>query len=281
MSQPDPDSTGSLRTDLYEGRGVIYPPPTQIEPFGEETFLDVLGRYAQAALSLETQGARELCCYGILSLNQCRAALLGVRQSGLPATVIAAVSENGRLELGSEPLSVLLVSEALGAVGFSVCAQEPAFAQEILTELLPFAGIPLILETPKGFRLFAPDQVPPQPPERAEILAVWESGHAWLSPEFEFSEPLCCSMDMSQEILAAETEAPDVLCIRIESPDDAYCFSLNAHMARLPVAFLSDSEESLEMALLLYCGRAIVNPLSQLPRSTLEHLSTAYGGSVG
>ena len=62
--------------------------------------------------------------------------------------------------------------------------------------------------------------------------------------------------------------------------DDAYNFALNAHMLHMPVSFLSDSEEALEMALLMYNGCAFVDSRSDLDERILERLAKGYGATV-
>ena len=51
-------------------------------------------------------------------------------------------------------------------------------------------------------------------------------------------------------------------------------------MLHMPVSFLSDSEEALEMALLMYNGCAFVDSRSNLDESILERLAKGYGAVV-
>lgn len=113
-----------------------------------------------------------------------------------------------------------------------------------------------------------------------EIIAACDAQSFTLEEEFEFPDELRCSLDMSDEILEVEDRGEDALLIWVHTVEDAHFFSLNAHMARLPVAFASDNEEALEMALVLYNGRAIIDSMSDLPRETLERLANGYGAMV-
>lgn len=278
MSQP-PDTKPAPFLPLgqiTQAAGILPPAPRQIEPFGDLTFLEMVGNYAQLAFLQRQQGKKAILCQGMQSLAQCRAALLGARQTGLPVMLSVALAENGRTVLGSDVLSVLLTMQALGAAGFGVCGQPDALLTHTLGELIPYAKIPLLLPE----CLLPPAAALAGEADEEDILAVWESGHCTLEEEFEYSEPVICSLDMSDVILQLENEGPDVLCLMLDTPEDAHSFSLNAHMARLPVAFLSNSEEALEMALVLYPGRAVVNSLCELPRETLERLASAYGATV-
>ena len=102
----------------------------------------------------------------------------------------------------------------------------------------------------------------------------------FLDEYFEQTEPVDCRMDMSDELLELEDSGADVATIRIETVDDAYNFALNAHMLHMPVSFLSDSEEALEMALLMYNGCAFVDSRSGIDEKVLEHLAQGYGAVV-
>ena len=48
-------------------------------------------------------------------------------------------------------------------------------------------------------------------------------------------------------------------------------------MLHMPVSFLSDSEEALEMALLLYNGCAFIDARSSIDESVLLNLAKGYG----
>lgn len=94
----------------------------------------------------------------------------------------------------------------------------------------------------------------------------------------ESSRPLECSLDMADELveLCDETSV-DVITVELLSPEDAYLFSQNAHMARLPVMFRSESGPALKAALLSYHGRAMVDSSCELPREELCAIAAKYG----
>lgn len=116
------------------------------------------------------------------------------------------------------------------------------------------------------------------PKEDAQtILMAGATEPYFLDEYFEQSEPVFCRRDMSDELLELEESGADVATIRVETIDDAYCFALNAHMLHMPVSFLSDSEEALEMALLLYNGCAFIDARSSIDESVLLNLAKGYG----
>lgn len=93
----------------------------------------------------------------------------------------------------------------------------------------------------------------------------------------ELTEPLLCSQDMADELIAAEDESHDVLLIRIETADDAMMFAENAHLAALPVMFSSDDPIALKAALMLYDGRAMIDSESAIEEAELQEIAEKYG----
>ena len=113
--------------------------------------------------------------------------------------------------------------------------------------------------------------------EQDGILVCSGTDVFFLDEDFELSEPLACTLGMEDELLAAADAGCDVISIHVGSNEDAFCFSQNAHMARLPVSFLAENEEALEEALIYYNGRALVDSRSEVERARLEELCAGYG----
>ena len=117
--------------------------------------------------------------------------------------------------------------------------------------------------------------------EPDNIWAANETQVYYLDENLEFSDPVECRLDMTDDVLEAERSGCDVLCIQLDSADDAYAISLNnGHIDQLPVAFLGESEEALEAALFYYNGRAIIDSRSGLEPEVLEELADRYGAVV-
>ncbi len=112
------------------------------------------------------------------------------------------------------------------------------------------------------------------------ILMAGATEPYFLDEYFDQSEPIDCRNDMSDKLLELEESGADVATIRIETVDDAYDFALNAHMLHMPVSFLSDTEEALEMALLMYNGCAFVDSRSSIEEKTLASLAKGYGAVI-
>ena len=110
------------------------------------------------------------------------------------------------------------------------------------------------------------------------LALATENQMFFLDPETtEFSPAVECGPYMEDEIAEMCDQSYDVLTVSINSPDDAIDFGRNMHMATLPVAFLSDDEISLRMALMLYQGRAIIDSNSLIEPEKLRAMAEKYG----
>lgn len=114
-----------------------------------------------------------------------------------------------------------------------------------------------------------------------EIWAAGEKQIFYLDGNIEFSEPVLCESDMTDDIIRAEREGEEVLCIQLESPDDGYNISLNnAQLTIMPAAFFSDDEDALDSGLFFYNGRGIVDGRSIIPEERLREIAARYGAVV-
>ncbi len=112
------------------------------------------------------------------------------------------------------------------------------------------------------------------------ILADTQQIYKLYCDQIEFSEPLTCTVDMTDELLQLEEESIDVILVQIDTAEDARDFALNAHMAKLPVCFLSHDELALGLALLLYNGIAMVDSSSSIEPERLEKIARKYGAVI-
>lgn len=96
----------------------------------------------------------------------------------------------------------------------------------------------------------------------------------------EFTDPIVCSHDMSDDFFAVEHDSFDVMLVSVETPDDALDFARNAPFAALPVCFQSEDPEALSRALFLYNGRAMVDSNSTIEESRLRKIAERYGAFV-
>lgn len=297
----------------------------QVEPFGDTPFLELVNLYARQAFALKNGGVDLLIADAMTSLSQCRAALLGCRQTGLPVMVTLSVEEDGETCSGCDLVSALIVCQSLEAAAFGICCSaKPKSMYRHLEEISPYARIPLIIRPNVGNtfdNMLSPGQM------GKDVIGLWERGATMIgggnysTPEhireikktidnydfshlnipkedaeticlasaaepyfldefFEQSPPVVCQRDMSDQLLETEAGGWDVVTVFIDSVDDATCFALNCHMLRRPVSFFSHREEALEMALLLYNGRALIDSRSLIQEETLAELAKGYGAII-
>ena len=292
-----------------------------VEPFGETEFLHLVGIYAEQAAALCEAGVDLLVIETMSSLCECRAAALAARQTGLPVLLTMTVDDEGRTMWGDDVLAAMVTLQDLGLSGFGLnCSQGPAGMAALFERLAPYAKVPLIAkpnvgEPPlsavqfsdqcarlmrRGVQIIGgccgtgPDHVRALRqmvdsfdisrvnirPADYDILAAGKDVY-YLDSDLEYSEPITCEVDMADSLLEVSHESCDVVLIHLDTPDDGYRFSLNAHMIDMPVAFESESPEALDSALLHYNGKAIVASInSELEREELEEVASRYGAIV-
>ena len=257
----------------------------QVEPFGDLPFLELVDCFAEQAFALKRAGVDLIVCETMTSLTECQG--LGASAFGINCSDSSQGLEEQFLRLAPQANIPLLAKPSAGLSPDRVLSPRE-FARTM--ERLLLAGVTIAggccQTTPAHIRElrrlldsfdFSAVQIER---DEHEITAACDAQSFSLEEEFEFSDELRCSLDMSDEILEIEDRGEDVLLVRVHTAEDAHFFALNAHMARLPVAFVSDSEEALEMALVLYNGRAIIDSMSDLPREILERLAMGYGATV-
>ncbi|MBR5486012.1 MAG: homocysteine S-methyltransferase family protein [Oscillospiraceae bacterium] len=295
----------------------------EAQPFGDMTFAEIVDVYAEQAFALKEGGVDLLVCDSLTSMAQCRAAILGCRQTGLPVMVTVSIDTDGDTMAGSDALACLIAAQSLGACAFGLsCCNGPAGMKPFLEEMIPYARIPLIAKPNAGMgtNYLEPEEMAAQikplmdlgvqiiggcchstykhieamkklmdsydfsqvSPERDNdtILMCCDTEAYFLDEMFEMSDGIHCRNDMSDELLELEHSGVDVACILIDSIDDAEMFAENAHMLRMPVAFLSDDEQALEAALRMYNGRAFIDSRSALDEQRLYRLAERYGSVV-
>ena len=300
--------------------GCVSPLTLHAQPFGDTPFLDIVNIYAEQAFALKHGGADLLIADNMTSLSHCRAALLGCKQTGLPVMVVLNVEDDGESHLGCDLTAALIVCQSLGAAAFGLSCHEmdEELFQQQVEEMAPYALIPLVVKpdagntTPQqwadimcklrrkgaailgGGKGVSPEytaELKRQLEEKGgkihrvmldteSIFMAGETEPYFLDEFFEQSDPIICGFDMADELLAAEDDEFDVITIQIDTMEDAWNFAENCHMLHKPVSFLSDSEEALEMALLMYNGRAFVDSRSNMEEDALYAIAKGYGAIV-
>lgn len=114
--------------------------------------------------------------------------------------------------------------------------------------------------------------------EEHDLMLACENDFFGLDNDrIELSPPVVCELDMADALLSLCDESHDVALIKLENEEDAYSFALNAHFAKLPVCFQSESTAALSRALLLYQGRAMVDRNCSIDEEELSKIAAPYG----
>lgn len=135
--------------------GDMSPTGLFIEPFGDTPFEDIVTVYKEQAAALEAAGVDFFISETNISLQEARAAVLGIREvSDKPIFVTMTVDEGGFTLGGDSLASCLLSLSELGISAFGTnCSQGPEGMLALLRELVPMSitlGIPLIAKPNAG-----------------------------------------------------------------------------------------------------------------------------------
>ena len=142
--------------------GDMSPTGLFIEPFGDATFDEVAGIYAEQASALDASGVDFFIVETNISLQEVRAAVTGIKQvSSKPVFVTMTVDDNGRTLSGDRLDCCLVALAELGISAFGTnCSQGPDKMLELLrglTQLSVSLGIPLIAKPNAGMPHESPD----------------------------------------------------------------------------------------------------------------------------
>ena len=124
----------------------------QLLPLGPISFEQLVSCYAEQAKALEEGGVDLFVVETMLSVQEARAAVLGIRQvSTLPVMVTLTFDENGRTLYGTDPLTALVTLQDLGIDAFGMnCSAGPEALLPHIQAMKPYAHIPLITKANAG-----------------------------------------------------------------------------------------------------------------------------------
>ena len=121
-------------------------------PTGTMEFEDLVDVYKQQAGILADAGADLFIVETMISLNECRAALIAIRETcDLPVMISLSFNEDGRTFYGSDPETVITVLQSLGAdaVGLN-CSTGPEQMVDLVKQMKRLANIPVIAKPNAG-----------------------------------------------------------------------------------------------------------------------------------
>ena len=221
--------------------GDIGPVGKPCAPFGELSFWDLIGIYAEQALALRDGGADLLVCETMMSLEELRAAILGARQAKLPILASMTIGQDGQTPFGSDPLACMVSVQDLGVVAFGLnCSYGPCEMVPHLDRLAPYAKVPLIAKPNAGLPISTdPLEYGISPQEFGrEMLALLDVGAGLLggccgtTPEYiaqmadslkGFQAPKQSKAFSSEDLIAANDKQLFFLSEDLELSDPITC----------------------------------------------------------
>lgn len=124
----------------------------QLYPLGDLMFEDLVDVYKEQAKIIAEAGADLFVVETMMSLQECRAAVLAIREvCDLPVMVSLTYNEDGRTLYGTDPATAVVVMQSLGAdaVGMN-CSTGPEAMLEPIAKMAEYAAIPLLAKPNAG-----------------------------------------------------------------------------------------------------------------------------------
>ena len=124
----------------------------QLYPLGDLMFEDLVDVYKEQAKIIAEAGADLFVVETMMSLQECRAAVLAIREvCALPVMVSLTYNEDGRTLYGTDPVTAVVVMQSLGAdaVGMN-CSTGPEAMLEPIAKMAEYAAIPLLAKPNAG-----------------------------------------------------------------------------------------------------------------------------------
>lgn len=285
-----------------------------VPPHGQADFDDIYALYREQVRALEKAEVDFIVMASLSCLSDMRAAVLAARTSDVPIFVTMTVDETGRTVTGAQLLPALLTLQAMGAdaVGLQFSCSPDKMAP-LLDEVWSHTAVPLIARPgntdmpPEKWaaamrRLmdagasivggclatspahiaalhdatagFSPRKLPEEPDCDAATI---ESEAFFLSDDLTYSNPLRCTAQLPDQLIALDDEYASVTLVEIHDLEDADILAEAGHLTRQPIAVHADQLPILDAALRYYQGRLLIDTNCELDRDVLLPLANKYG----
>ena len=124
----------------------------QLFPLGDLMFEELLEVYKEQARILDEAGADVFVVETMMSLQECRAAVLAIKEvSDLPIMVTLTYNEDGRTLFGTPPETAVVVLQSLGVDAIGVnCSTGPAEMIALVEKMAEYSTVPLIAKPNAG-----------------------------------------------------------------------------------------------------------------------------------
>ena len=264
-----------------------------IEPYGDYMFAEIMSVYRQkenkpiiATMKVDEDGetaigTNVLCTLLVLQAMGISAFGLNCTSADLCPDIISEIAPYAKIPLIVKPSAVYEQDgerQSISPEEFAFAVKKSVLSGAEIAGGCCGTGKEHIAALREMFASLDASEINPVEKQDTSLALATENQMFFLDPETtEFSPAVECGPYMEDDIAQMCGESYDVLTVSINSPDDAIDFGRNMHMATLPVAFLSDDEISLKMALMLYQGRAIIDRKSLIEPEKLEAMAEKYG----
>ncbi len=153
----------------------------QVEPLGTISFEELVEVYKEQLSCLIPEGVDLVVVETMMSLQECRAALLAVKETcELPVVVSLTFNENNKTLFGTDPKTAVIVLQSMGADAVGVnCSTGPDKMEEIIREMKEYAYVPILAKPNAGLpKLVGNETVFPMEPEEfaADMVKLVEIG---------------------------------------------------------------------------------------------------------
>ena len=124
----------------------------QLKPVGDLLFEDLIDVYKEQIKILDKAGVDILVVETMMSLQECRAALIAAKEvSDLAVIVTLTFEPDGRTLFGSDPAASAICLEALGAAAVGAnCSTGPDKMVDIISSMAEVTNIPIIAKPNAG-----------------------------------------------------------------------------------------------------------------------------------
>lgn len=123
-----------------------------LAPVGDMDFEELVDCYKEQVRAIAAAGADLFVIETMMSIQECRAAVLAVKETtDLPVFVTITLESNGRTLYGTDPVTALITMQALGVDAFGInCSLGPDSMIPMIIEMKEYARIPLIAKPNAG-----------------------------------------------------------------------------------------------------------------------------------
>ena len=263
----------------------------QLFPLGDLMFEELLEVYKEQARILDAAGADVFVVETMMSLQECRAAVLAIKEvSDLPIMVTLTYNEDGRTLFGTPPETAVVVLQSLGVDAIGVnCSTGPAEMIALVEKMAEYSTVPLIakpnaglpeLEDGKTVYKMTPDMFADAMRGLVEAGASIVGGCCGTTPEHirALTEAVKSMPDLVRQMaMEQETNGARILDINMgmngideKEMMKSVIYEVSSTVD-CPLCIDSSYVEVIEEALKIYPGRALINSIS-LETEKMENL---------